>query len=70
MYTSELRRQLSSVDLNGLFWSGLVSFCLSYIMTDGQSVSLSWYQTPMWGLWPDFYYCQTIAGLLIWGALQ
>jgi hypothetical protein len=24
----------------------------------------------MWGLWPDFYYYQTIAGLLIWGALS
>jgi hypothetical protein len=43
---------------------------LSYITTDGQSVSLSWYQAHMWGLWPDFYYCQTLAGLFIWGALS
>jgi hypothetical protein len=43
---------------------------LSYITTDGQSVSLAWYQVPIWGLWPDFYYCQTIAGFLIWGALS
>jgi hypothetical protein len=42
----------------------------SYITTDGQSASLSWYQDPIWGLWPDFYYCQTTAGLLIWGALS
>jgi hypothetical protein len=42
----------------------------SYITTDGQSASLYWYQAPIWGLWPDFYYCQTIAGLLIWGALS
>jgi hypothetical protein len=34
---------------------------LSYITTDGQSASLSWYQAPIWGLWPDFYYCQTAA---------
>jgi hypothetical protein len=25
-----------------------------YITTDGQSVSLSWYQAPIWGLCPDF----------------
>jgi hypothetical protein len=31
-------------------------------MTDGQSA-------PIWGLRPEFYYCQTIAGLLMWGAL-
>jgi hypothetical protein len=43
---------------------------LSYITTDGQSASLSWYQAPIWGLWPDFCYCQTIEGFLIWGALS
>jgi hypothetical protein len=43
---------------------------LSYITTDGQSASLSCYEAPIWGLWPDFYYCQTTAGLLIWGALS
>jgi hypothetical protein len=43
---------------------------LSYITTDSQSAGLSWYQAPIWGLWPDFYYWQTIAGLLIWGALS
>jgi hypothetical protein len=31
---------------------------------------LSWYQATIWGLWPDFYYCQKLAGLLIWGALS
>jgi hypothetical protein len=29
----------------------------SYIMTDGQSASLSWNKAPTWGLQPDFYYC-------------
>jgi hypothetical protein len=38
------------------------SLSLSYITTDGQSASLSWYQAPIWGLWPDFYHCQTITG--------
>jgi hypothetical protein len=39
-----------------------VCLSLSYITTDGQSASLSWYQAPIWGFWPDFYYCQTIVG--------
>jgi hypothetical protein len=43
---------------------------LSYITTDGQSASLSLNKAPIWGSWPDFHYCQTIAGLLIWGALS
>jgi hypothetical protein len=40
----------------------------SYVTTDGQPASLSWNEAPIWGLRPDFYYRQTIAGLLIWGA--
>jgi hypothetical protein len=42
----------------------------SYVTTDGQSASLSWNKAPIWGLRPDFYYCQTVAGLLMWGALS
>jgi hypothetical protein len=34
------------------------------------SASLSWNIIAIWGLWPDFYYCQTVAGLLIWDALS
>jgi hypothetical protein len=41
----------------------------SYVMTDGQSASVSWNKVPVWGLWPDFYYCQTVGGLLMWGIL-
>jgi hypothetical protein len=37
-----------------------------YIMTDGQSASLSLCQAPNWGLRPDFHCCQTVAGLLMW----
>jgi hypothetical protein len=33
-------------------------------------LSVSWNKAPIWGLRPDFYYCQTIAGLLMWGALS
>jgi hypothetical protein len=39
-------------------------------MTDGQFASLSWNKTPIWGLRPDHYYCQTVVGLLMWGALS
>jgi hypothetical protein len=43
---------------------------VSYITTDGQSASMSWCQAPIWGLWPDYYYCQTIAVLLTWASLS
>jgi hypothetical protein len=42
----------------------------SCVTTDGQSVSLSWNKAPIWGLRSDFNYCQTVAGLLMWGALS
>jgi hypothetical protein len=38
----------------------------SHVTTDGQSASLSWNKAPIWDLRPDFYYCQTFAGLLMW----
>jgi hypothetical protein len=31
-----------------------------------QSASPSWNKAPIWGLGPDIYYCQTVAGLLMW----
>jgi hypothetical protein len=42
----------------------------SYVTTDNLSASLSWNKAPILGLRPDFYYCQTVAGLLICGALS
>jgi hypothetical protein len=42
----------------------------SCVTTDGQSASLSWNKASIWGLRPDFYFCQTVAGLLMWGALS
>jgi hypothetical protein len=36
----------------------------------GQSANLSWNKSPIWGLRPDYYSCQTVAGLLLWGALS
>jgi hypothetical protein len=41
-----------------------------YVTTDGQSVSLSWNKAPIWGLRSYFYYCHTVACLLMWGALS
>jgi hypothetical protein len=40
----------------------------SHVTTDGRSASLSWNEAPIWSLQPDFYYCQTVATLLMWGA--
>jgi hypothetical protein len=45
----------------------LKSWVMSLITTEGQSASLSWNKAPTWGIRPDFYYCQTVAGLLMWG---
>jgi hypothetical protein len=42
----------------------------SYVTTDGQSARLSWNKAPIRGLRPGFYYSQTVAGLLMWGALS
>jgi hypothetical protein len=42
----------------------------SYVTTDGQLASLSWNKAPIWGLRTDLYYCQTVAGLLMWGSLS
>jgi hypothetical protein len=42
----------------------------SYVTTNSQSASLSWNKAPIWGLQPNFYYCQTVVGLLMWGTLS
>jgi hypothetical protein len=42
----------------------------SYVTTDGQLASLSWRKAPVCGLRPDFDYCRTVAGLLMWSALS
>jgi hypothetical protein len=33
----------------------------SYFTTDGQSVSMSWYRAPLWGLRPDITSCRNVA---------
>jgi hypothetical protein len=42
----------------------------SHVTADGQSASLSGNDAPIWGLRPDLYYCMTVTGLLMWGALS
>jgi hypothetical protein len=39
-------------------------------MTGGKSASLSRCQAPIWGSKPDFCYCQTVAGWLIYSAFS
>jgi hypothetical protein len=39
-----------------------------YVTTDAQPASLSLCQAPIWGPRPHFCYCQTVPGLLTWGA--
>jgi hypothetical protein len=51
-------------------WISALSQSESYVTIDGQSASLSWDKAPISGLRPDFYYCRTLAGLLMWGALS
>jgi hypothetical protein len=40
------------------------------LTTDDHSASLSWNKAPIWSLRPDLYCCQTVAGVLMWGALS
>jgi hypothetical protein len=42
----------------------------SYVTIDVQSAGLSWWQSPIWGPRPHFYYYQTVADLLIQGTLS
>jgi hypothetical protein len=49
-----------------------ISKSKSKLYYDLRSVSQSVLEkkAPIWGLRPDFYYCHTVAGLLMWGALS
>jgi hypothetical protein len=49
--------------------TGVALLCLSLSLLL-QPVSLSWNKAPIWGLRPYLYFCLTVAGLLIWGALS
>jgi hypothetical protein len=38
----------------------------NYVTNDGLSVSLSSCETPDWDPRPNFYWCHTVAGLMLW----
>jgi hypothetical protein len=42
----------------------------SYVTTNGMSDRASWRQAPIWDLRSDFFFCQTVAVSLTWGALS
>jgi hypothetical protein len=42
----------------------------SNVMTDSQLASLFWCQASIWGPRPNFYYCQTVVGMLMWAVLS
>jgi hypothetical protein len=72
--------QLSPASATSLNYISQLTACLQtlsldkskskYVTTEGQSASLSWNKASVCGLRPDFYYCQTVGGLLMWGALS
>jgi hypothetical protein len=51
-------------------WLSKKSESESYVTTDGQWASLSWYKAPIWGSRQDLYYCETVACLLMWDVLS
>jgi hypothetical protein len=58
--------------VNNKFWEELIA-CFRvelYVTIDGQSVSLSCNRAPIWSLRPNFYFCQSVADLFLWGALS
>jgi hypothetical protein len=68
--TTLLRKPNDDSLMNELSWIEMSNRVDSYVTTDGQSASASWNKAPIWGLRPNFYYCQTVEDLLIWGALS
>jgi hypothetical protein len=71
-------RVCPNVNAQGLGCSHLAESCESesYVTTDGQSASLSWYKAPIRGLRPDFFPRSeygirlTVTFLFSWGALS
>jgi hypothetical protein len=64
LYTSVLLVPILSNPTNG------ESESESFVTTEGQSASLSPGISTHLELRPDVYYCQTVAGLLMWGVLS
>jgi hypothetical protein len=60
------------VDWNKIFLplQLILTLSIQKVKTNSQSANLSWCQAPIWGPKQDFYHCQTVASLLMWGALS
>jgi hypothetical protein len=67
VYYSTAENSLTNASESRLTHSSRVE---SYVTIDSQSASVSWNKAPIWGIRPYFYYCQTVAGLLLWGAFS
>jgi hypothetical protein len=52
------------------YWQPISMGLSLRLTTDSESVSLSWNKPLIWGIRPDFYYCQTVSVLWMWGALS
>jgi hypothetical protein len=70
--TPQLNTELLTNELRLPYgWTTTESFWVWVLCYDRRSVGQCvWNKAPIWSLRPDFYYCQTVAGLLIWGALS
>jgi hypothetical protein len=71
VYVWDIQHVTGRVSFPGLIsalWR--VSLSQSHVTTDGQSASMSWCRAPIWGLRPDFYFCQTFVGFLTWCVLS
>jgi hypothetical protein len=69
---SERNKRLEGIFINDsvILQDFLGSQNQSYVTTEGQSANMSRNKAPIRGLRPDLYYCQTVVGLLMWGALS
>jgi hypothetical protein len=63
-HSRTLATQRTRCHLLSVTWAWVLSLILR------STVSPSWKKAPIWGLRPDYYSCQTVAGLLVWGAFS
>jgi hypothetical protein len=70
LFDIHLESLLALLSLSIVTHPSWLSLSLSYTMTDGQSASLSWYQTPIWGLMIRFLLLSNHCGFFVWGALS
>jgi hypothetical protein len=57
-------------DNTHIFYMGKGLWSQSYVTANSQLISLYWCQAPIRGPWPEYYYCQSIMGLLMQSTLS